>query len=58
MATCPVCAREWPDDISEQAIAVEKRGKCIVCIVEAEEHIEMNPYEFAVKPADLPEQGE
>lgn len=47
---CLVCGREWPDD-SEQVKAMVTRGKCIVCIVEAEERIEMNPYEFSVANA-------
>ena len=42
---CPVCKRKWPTGC-EQAIAVEKRGKCIVCLIANDEHIEMNPYEF------------
>ena len=43
--SCPVCKRDWPEDC-EQGRAVKMRGKCIVCIADTREHIEMNPYEF------------
>lgn len=42
---CPVCDRQWPER-SEQGLAVQKRGKCIICIVEAGQNICMDPYEF------------
>ena len=45
LVSCPVCKREWPEDC-EQSRAVNMRGKCIVCIADAGERIEMNPYEF------------
>ncbi len=46
---CPVCERVWPEGC-EQAIAVEKRGKCICCIAKAGERIETDPYEFSMGP--------
>ena len=42
---CPICKREYPIDC-EQTRAITKRGKCICCIFDAKEYIEMNPYEF------------
>jgi hypothetical protein len=45
-ASCLECGRDWPSG-TEQAIAIQKRGKCIVCITEAGERICMEPYEFS-----------
>ena len=43
---CPKCNKDWLDN-SEQSIAIQKRGKCIACIIKDKEKIEMNPYEFS-----------
>ena len=43
--TCPRCDRMWTID-TEQAVAIKKRRKCIVCIIELKENIKMDPYEF------------
>jgi len=43
--TCSACEREWPRSC-EQGIAVNARGKCIVCICRDGERICMEPYEF------------
>jgi hypothetical protein len=45
---CPKCKREWPIDC-EQGRAVILRKKCICCIANDHERIEMEPYEFRVK---------
>ena len=45
---CPKCGKEWPDDC-EQAVAIEKRGKCIGCIIKDGETFEIDPYEFEPK---------
>lgn len=47
MTICPVCKKEWKLE-TEQSIAIRKRGKCIDCLIKNNEHIEMEPYEFAV----------
>lgn len=46
---CPKCKRNWPIG-TEQAVAIEKKGYCIACHIEADERICMEPYEFAVPP--------
>ncbi len=44
---CPSCRTSW-DAESEQANAIRIRGKCIVCILDAAETIQSDPYEFAL----------
>lgn len=48
---CPKCNHEWEEGC-EQEVAIRKRGKCIGCVVDAKERIEMEPYEFAVQPKE------
>jgi len=44
---CPKCLRTWDKIPCEQSVAIEKRGKCIVCISLSGESICSDPYEFA-----------
>lgn len=37
---CPCCGRSWIEDCS-QAVAIEKHGKCIVCLVNASEAFDL-----------------
>lgn len=46
---CPKCRREWDEFPCEQSIAIEKRGKCIQCIIDDKEPINIKPYEFQIK---------
>ena len=48
---CPVCKRRDYPEPCEQTIAIKKRGMCIACLVERDESIEIEPYEFAVPKA-------
>lgn len=50
---CDLCEREWPAGC-EQAVAIRKRGKCIVCLVALGEHFSMDPYEFPNDPGYIP----
>lgn len=50
---CDLCEREWPAGC-EQAVAIRKRGKCIVCLVALGEHFSMDPYEFPSDPSYTP----
>lgn len=45
---CPQCNRKWCES-SEQGQAIVKRGKCIVCLMQDDERIEQEPYEFENK---------
>jgi len=46
--TCPKCKKVWPA-ISEQSVAIDKKGKCIGCMIRDGDKIQMDPYEFGVK---------
>ena len=53
LVRCDQCDRYWPAGC-EQAVAIRKRGKCIVCLVEFGEHFSMDPYEFPSDPDYTP----
>ena len=53
LVRCPVCAHDWPAGC-EQAVAIRKRGRCIVCLVARGEHFSMYPYEFPSDPGYTP----
>lgn len=42
---CPECERRWPL-ICEQSIAIDKRGKCIPCIIDDTDEPEIEENEF------------
>lgn len=46
---CGTCEREWPVGC-EQAVAIRKRGCCIVCLIAQGAHFSMDPYEFERDP--------
>ena len=50
---CDRCGCDWPAGC-EQAVAIRKRGKCIVCLVAMGEHFSMDPYEFPSDPGYTP----
>lgn len=46
---CPICKTEW-QNISEQAVAIKKEGKCINCLYTEIGNIIFNhPYRFDVE---------
>ena len=45
LVRCPTCSREWPAGC-EQAVAIRKRGECIVCLIAHGEKWCKDPYEF------------
>jgi len=53
---CDRCGCDWPAGC-EQAVAIRKRGKCIVCLVAMGEHFSMDPYEFPSDPGYTPNNG-
>ena len=50
---CDRCGHDWPAGC-EQAVAIRKRGKCIVCLIALGEHFSMAPYEFPSDPGYTP----
>jgi hypothetical protein len=56
LVRCAVCKREWPKGC-EQTVAIRKRGKCIVCLIELREPFSMEPYEFPSDPDYAPNEA-
>jgi len=46
---CPKCKSEWEEYPCEQSVAIEKRGKCIKCLIKDKEEIQTKPYEFQLE---------
>jgi hypothetical protein len=49
---CPFCKQVFLVP-SDQDIAIQKRGKCIGCLIIAGEPIDMEPYEFECNSKNL-----